>query len=314
MSLGILATVGGFLVAATAGTGRDPSPVAFELVRGPGTEACPEHDALASRLASALSAPSSRVGRGAARVAVTITRSADGYLATVATFGPQAGLRRLADHGDDCAGLAEALVLTLSMIVDARPTEAASPPASTEISASLAAVTGAQANPAWQIGASAMASTGILGTATAGVSLDLLWHPWSRIATGLSALWLPARSIGASGGSVRLSLVVTMAKLCAGMPFNERVVPSACVEAGLGGLRGVADDYQDARSVWAPWAVAGGSAALEVRLSRRVSLAARAGYLLSLRDASFSIGGFGRVYDSGNPGWTASLGALLTIP
>lgn len=284
--------------------------MAFDLILAPGAERCPDHDALAARLAAQLSESQTAYLPAVVRVSIAITRTPDGYAATVTAQGLAGGIRDLIDDSEDCAGLTEALALTLSMIADGQ----AIPPPPTAESPSVAYASSHAARP-WQLGASALASKGILGTATAGMTLDVLWHPWPRSATGLSVLWMPTRSIDGGGGRASFTLIAAMASVCSAfVPFGERVLPAICGEAAVGGLRGAGDGYTGARSVWAPWLVAGGSVELGVRVSCRLSLVARTGYLLSLRDAHFTVGGLGRVYDSGYPGWFAGLGALVQIP
>jgi hypothetical protein len=148
------------------------------------------------------------------------------------------------------------------------------------------------------------------------MTLDVVWHPWPRIVTGLSALWLPSRTFDKANGTTSFTVIAAMARVCGGiLPFGGRVFPALCGEAGSGSLRGAGEGYEGARAVWVPWLVAGGSLDLGLRLHRRFSLAARAGYLFSLRTERFTVGGLGPpVYDTGHPGWTAGLGALVRIP
>jgi hypothetical protein len=286
------------------------TPIAFDVVRGPGAERCPDRDTLAARVAGRLFEATAARSPVVDRVSIAIARAPEGYVATVATQGYAVGVRNLVDDSEDCAGLAEALVLTLSMIADGQVSPPAPMPA-----APPTVRASAHATRPWQLGASARASTGILAAPRAGMTVDVLWRPWPRIATGLSALWMPTRSIDEDGGSVSFTVVAAMASVCGAiLPFGRRVLPSVCGEAGAGGLRGAADGYAGAQSLWAPWLVAGGSVDLGVRIDSRFSLTVRTGYLLSLRDAHFTIGGLGRVYDSGHPGWFAGLGTLVRIP
>ena len=285
-------------------------PMAIDLIRKPGAESCPDRDALAARLVPRLSETEASRGPSGDRVLITVERIPAGYVATVSVPGIGGGIRNLVDDGDDCAGLAEALVLTLSMISDGQVVPSVHVP---ELPPTILA--SSHAPRPWQLGARALVSTGMLAATTAGTTLDVVWHPWPRIATGLSGLWMPARSIDQGGGTVRFTIVAAMARACAAiLPFGRRFLPALCAEAAAGGLRGSSEGYDGARSVWAPWLTTGGSVDLGVRVHSRFSVAAQTGYLFSLRDARFTVGGLGRVYDSGHPGWFAGLGALVQIP
>jgi len=299
------------LLGATTGDGGAEAPsIAFDLFRAPGAERCPDRDALAARVGPQSFEAEAAHKPAVDRVSITIRRAPNGYVATVVASGLAGGMRSLVDDGEDCAGLTEALALALAMITDGQLI----PPPHTAEAQPVAHALSRAARP-WQLGASALASKGILGAPSAGMTLDVLWRPWPKFLTELSALWMPTRSIDGGGGSASFTLVAALASACGAIvPWGGRVLPAMCGEAAVGGLRGAGDGYAGARSVWAPWLVAGGSVELGVRLYGGMSLAARTGYLLSLRDAHFTVGGLGRVYDSGHPGWFAGLGVLVQIP
>jgi hypothetical protein len=216
--------------------------------------------------------------------------------------------RRLFDRSEDCAGLAEALALTLSMIADGRPLPATQP---------RDAPAAARVPRPWEVGGGAMGSTGILGAGSLGLTLDAVWHPWPRLAAGLTAFWMPSRGIDGGPGTVKVTVLAGLASVCFGiLPFGGRVFPALCGQFGAGALRGRGDEgYADARSVWRPWLAAGGSLHVGVRVHRWLTLAVSAGRLFSLKDERFTIGGLpDPVYDSGHPGWLGTAGLLVRIP
>lgn len=309
MSLGVL-TLGVAATLAAVAWGPDaPSAggLSFDLVRGPGAELCPDEEALrvraASRLEHPLGSPRAPV---ADRVSIEIVRTERGYLATVSALGFEGGTRRLVDAGEDCAGLAEALTLMLSLIADGRPLPAAKPSTLTEP---------ARPTRPWEVGAGALGAIGILGAPSLGITLDAIWHPWPRIASGITALWMPDRGIQRGPGQSQVSLVAGLVSACWGiLPFGGRGFPALCGLMGAGALHGEATRYLDARSLWRPWLMAGASVSLGIRLHRRLNLALHAGRLFSLRDEQFTIGGLGQVYQSGDPGWMGRAAVLLRIP
>jgi hypothetical protein len=106
-----------------------------------------------------------------------------------------------------------------------------------------------------------------------------------------------------------------MARLCGGpLAYGGPVFPAICAEFGAGGVRGQGQGYVDARSEWVPWLTAGGSLGAGVRVHGLVSLFGRVGYLFSLRNERFKVGGLTPVHDTGHPGFDAGLGVLLRIP
>jgi hypothetical protein len=290
--------------AAAQADGKD-MPIVFELVRAADASDCPDRDTLAARVAERLSQahPAARLPV-AERVSIAIARTSGGYRATVSALGLEGGVRHLVDKGNDCAGLAEALVLTLTMIADGRP----APRTVQDLPV--------HRQPRyWEAGAGVVGSTAILGKPSLGLALDGTWHLWPRLAAGVSALWFPNRSYDDEHGSTRFMLVAGLARLCAGaLPFGARAFPALCATAGAGAVRGAGEGYTDARSVWVPWLAAGGSVDLSLRIHGRFSVVGRAGYLFSLRKDSFSIEPTGTVYDTGRSGFTAELGAGVQIP
>lgn len=305
MPSGLLVLMFGLLLANEKATGE--APLAFDLSREPEAWRCPDHETLAAQLGQRLAQ-----GRTSARlpvaekVSVAIRRTRDGYLATVSALGLEGGTRSLLDPSEDCVGLAEALVLTLSMIADGQPMPPAKPAPPPPAPA--------RERP-WEVGAGVLLSTGMLGAASLGPTLELVWHPWPHVAAGLSALWMPARSFDNGPGTTSFTLAAGMARLCGGiLPYGGPVFPMVCAEFAAGGLRGEGEGYVDARSVWVPWLVAGGSLGAGVRVHRRVSLLGRAGYLFSLRQERFTVGGLSPVYDTAKPGFDIGLGVLLRIP
>jgi hypothetical protein len=306
MKPGLLALGAWLLLAIAASPSAASTPIiTFKLERGPGAERCPDHDTIATQVDKRLSQSG-----GPARVpvvdevTVAIERTDASYLATISALGIEGGVRSLLDTSDDCAGLGEALVLTLSMIADGRPpvTPPSHPP------------TPGPSRP-WEIGAGVMGSSAILDQVSAGVTLDLAWHPWPRVATELSALWMPSRSVENGPGAASFTMVGGSARACAGVvPYGRAVFPALCGQVTAGALRGSGERYEGTRSVWVPWLAAGPTLALGIAVHSRVSLTARGGYLFSLRSERFTVGGIGQVYDSGHPGFEAALGASVRIP
>lgn len=289
--------------------------IAFQLERGLGTDRCPDHDTLAARVAARPGAaePGRRVPL-ADKVDITVVRGESGYVATLAASGPEHGTRRLLDTGEDCAGLAQALVLILSLIADGQPL----PVAGTSVLPAVApASTAGGTERPWEIGGGGLFSTDILGAASLGIAVDVVWRPWPWMATGLTGLWLPSRDIARGSGVSSVSVVAGLGTLCWGL-WLGRAFPALCGQLGSGALRGVGAGYKDAQSAWRPWWVAGAGLSLDIRLAilarHPLVLAVQASRLFALRNDDFTIGGLGVVYHSGEPGYLVGVKLRWRIP
>src|SRR3982751_52777 len=104
----------------------------LSVARGPGAEDCPDTAALRARVEQITG---TRLGRVTATepalaVAVSFSREGDRYRAAIRTQGPKEGERVLEDEGPTCAALAEAVGVTLALLLDRVPRRAlpAAPP------------------------------------------------------------------------------------------------------------------------------------------------------------------------------------------
>jgi hypothetical protein len=98
----------------------EPLP-ALIVTRAPGAQDCPDATALAREVAHMNGRPS--LDASARRTASTwlhveINRGTDGYSAVIRAQGRRTGERRLSDTGPSCENLADALALTLAMVLD----------------------------------------------------------------------------------------------------------------------------------------------------------------------------------------------------
>ena len=307
-SLRSLAVGVGIALAAIPGSVRaaPAQSASFDLSRGPGAERCPDRDALAAqvelRLAQPRESPHAPV---ADHVEIVVVRAGNSYVATISTLGFDSGTRRLVDTSQDCAGLAEALSLMLAMIADGRPLFAEKP---------AEVVAPSRAPRAWELGAGVWGAGNILGAPTLGYSVDVLWHPWPRLATGLMGIWMPSRSIERGPGATKVSVEAGLARVCWGiLPFGGRFFPALCGEFAAGVLQGTGEGYLDAKSTLRPWLAAGGSARAGIRVYKSLAMTAYAGGLFPLRNEQLTIGGIGQVYESGHPSWLAGLELQVRI-
>jgi hypothetical protein len=323
----------GFILAAVAAPAWADSNegISFDLARGPGTQLCPDHDSLAAqvekRLSQSHASPHAPV---ADRVTVTIVRAGDAYVASLSILSPDGldggGTRSLVDTGQDCAGLAEALSLTLAMIADGRPLFAVKPPPQvatphpTPASPHPAPLAAAPATPPprrpWELCADVLGASNLLGAPTVGYGVGAIWHPRPRLVVAMKGLWMPARTIQTQdGGRTRVSIEAGLTRACWGvLPFGGRFFPALCGELGAGVLQGSSEGYADPKTARRLWLAAGASADAAIRLFKGWSLAAQAGALFPLRNEQFIIGGLpSPVYGTSHLGWLGEIDLRVRI-
>jgi hypothetical protein len=314
--LRVLVGLGIVLAAGSARAQVESSPsIPFDLDRHAGAELCPDHDALAAQVEQRLTQshlpPHAPV---ADKVTITILRVADDYVANLSipgSDGQDGGTRSLVDTGKDCAGLAEALSLTLAMIADGRPLFERKP--SVVPAPPTPPAPGPQTAPArhrsWELGAGVLGANNLLGAPTVGYGLDAIWHPRPHLAAGVKAAWMPARTIQEAGGRTKVSIEAGLASVCWEiLPFDGRFFPGLCGAFGAGVLQGSSEGYVDSQSATRLWLATGAFARAGIGLSKRWSVVAQAGALLTLRSASFTIGGVGSpVYEASRFGGLAEI-------
>jgi hypothetical protein len=300
-----LLAVGLFTLTCVPARAASREAIAFVLSRGAGAEMCPDHDVLATqveeRLAQSRTSPHAPV---ADKVAIVIERKGSAFVATVSMLsnsGFDGGTRRLVATSRDCAGLAEALSLTLAMIADGRPLSDAKSP---EVSDPLSS----PARRPWELGAGVLGASNLLGAPTVGYALDAIWHPRPRLAAGVTGMWMPERKIYRAPGLSKVSIESALARICWGMvPFGDAFFPALCGQLGTGVLQGSSEGYADARSTLRLWLAAGASVRAGLHISKTWSVTAQAGALYPLRHEQFTIGGLGSVYESSQLSWLAGI-------
>ena len=318
----VLLAVGIILIANSAPANAESGPgISFDLDRRPGAEACPDHDSLAAQVVQRLaSSAASHRAPVADRVAITVLREADAYVASLSVRGlggRDGSTRSFVDTGQNCAGLSEALALTLAMISDGMPlfdrkaAVASSPPMPP---VPVTPPSQAMRRP-WELGAGALGASNLLGAPTVGYGVAAIWRPRPHLAAGVKAIWMPARTIDKNGGRTKVSVEAGLASACWGiLAYGRRFIPALCGELGGGVLQGSSEGYADSQTATRLWLGAGAFANAGIRISNRWSVAAQGGVLLSLRSESFTIGGLGSpVYEPSRFGWLAEIDLRVRI-
>jgi len=234
----------------------EPLP-ALIVTRAPGAQDCPDAEGLAREVARMNGRPSldPRARKTASTwLHVEINRGADGYAAVIRAQGNRTGERQLSDTGPSCENLAEALALTLAMVLDnyagrasIEPQRARPPPWREQ----------ATAEPPRRLNVSALE----LDAATA-VHVGVLAHVGPLI-LARGRLWLgdvAAFEAGGvyvfeqtiehaeSAGRLELDLVSGFVGSCAGLSrLQDGVALALCAEGYLGRLQGTGTGFSEDR-------------------------------------------------------------------
>ncbi len=121
--------VGLVLLSARSARADDPA-TSLEVTRSADAADCPDAFALAALVARERGRDSlvTTAGAGATLgLEVAFARSSSGYVATVRSTGDRTGTRTIADQGPSCSALAEAVVVTLTVMLDENAPAAAPP-------------------------------------------------------------------------------------------------------------------------------------------------------------------------------------------
>ncbi|MEI9942131.1 MAG: hypothetical protein WDO69_33365 [Pseudomonadota bacterium] len=248
------------LSAAQAGAPR----ASLVVTRSEGAEGCPDAAALAEQIR--IVAGANVIGSGPSVtpietwVQVTISRNFGGYSAQISTSGTRHGTRLLEDLGPACTSLADAVAVTIAMILDPYPNspspiEEPVPIASQRVPKPKTPAVSAPA-----------ASARFFGDGSAGIAFNMLAHAQPFLGVGLgfqaSARWslalggafvLPDRTADGTP-TVNLRLGYASLQGCARvLGDGDHVGLSWCAASQLGSLAGSGDGYQDDSSKRALW-------------------------------------------------------------
>jgi hypothetical protein len=232
--------------------------------RSDGASDCPDANALAREVGQLVGrADAVRAGRtGADFFEIHIAKNDREYRARIDVRGARVGARELADAGPSCAGLHEALALTLAILVDDRPAEPSPLPPTPEPASEV---------PAWGLGIAAG------GAVTVGLS----GGPWPAVVGGVELRIRPAWAIAAGGlyapprvidhppGDVTVSLGAALLRGCATLPaaFDAAAAPWLCLVGALGALSGEGSGFTADLSETRPWLAGGASLGVDGRIA-----------------------------------------------
>jgi hypothetical protein len=288
----------GALLAAAAclfGAGRAKAAEPLVTVaRGEGAADCPDTPRLSAALARVLG-DRARDVRALPRFGVELRREGGRYLADVRHLGPESATRHIEDTSLTCAGLTEALVVTLAILLDEieakrrppppapepppvepKPPEpppappagvpAAAPPARAPTPPRRRAAPRPMTvalEPGLVAGAGLVPGLGLGPTLATRVSFSPL------LSGALAGFWLPPTSTSSGGGDVDVGLAAALLRGCATSPSLLSFLSiSTCAEIAAGALSGDAAGFEVTRAATRPFVAVGARAASSIPLPR----------------------------------------------
>jgi hypothetical protein len=294
---------------------------------------CPDAEAIAAAVGRFMKRPAvAAVSESAAlygsssdppTIEVDITREG-AYRATIVA-GDRS--RQLQDDGPTCAGLAEALPISLTIILDtdlpsrpARSRRAPAPPRADGSVLAPDATAGRAPTPpahvpvlATELGVGL--SMGLVKPVSPAFRADVDVRVADRFSFGLGGLWIPTQSIDYPPGQVDVWLLAGALRQCAvpvGTVDSTRLTLCGLFPT-LGAVHGQGRGYNPDRTVTRPWFAAGAIGRLDGPISGALGWALGAAILVPLGREQFEVKGVGIAYEPWPAGaaLTAGLRAIL---
>jgi hypothetical protein len=221
-------------------------------------------------------------------------RVGTGFEARVHLTGAKQGERWLADTGESCAPLAQAVAVTLALLIDSRPAEASS---------------AADENSLRSRGALSLGLGPTLGLMPSAAlafdaALEVMWSRWSVHAGGV---YLQPRDAALGPGHVRVRLASADVLLCRWLLGGPSLQLDACTAGAAGWLSGQGEGYPVSSQAGFFWSSLGAAMRLGGPLGRRWLWAVTTEVLVPLSQRSFSVGNLGVAYRSDRVGGLAQL-------
>ena len=314
-----LSSAAACLIAMTLAMGAhaegSPSPHAQLVVtRGPGAEDCPDVYGLATKVRDMSTADIAVSEAALPRdtwVEVELSRVLSGYRATISARGRRNGTRTIDDVGARCASLADAVAVTLVMLLD--PQGAPTPPEPPPIADARSPSPHEGARRSFSPGVEGAfgASVAVLEHTVPVVELGARAHVGERFGVAVGGGVVFRDRVSVAGGSVQLGLVYGY--LRGSLSVFEREGTRVALVAGplLGSLSGEGTGYDTPLpSRRLPWIAVGGGPELRAALSSWLAWSVRLLAVVPLVHQGFSVDDAGTPTDAFE---TPPVGGILTF-
>jgi hypothetical protein len=229
------------------------------------------------------------------RLRVTIDSDGTRFRAVIAVSGRKRGIRQLEAGGPTCDELADALLVSMLLLLDEDPGRqgpsawsSAAPPEPARTEEPSASV--------WLSVGGAL-THGLPEGISGALAADVLVRS-ANWQAGAGVLWAPERRIPFAPGSVDVQAMGGHVGLCFAPLGTEALRVNACALAMLLSLSGSGHDFDEPATVQRPWFLVGGGPELDWAVSPSVALGLSGSLLVTLHDESFSVENRGRAYDT----------------
>jgi hypothetical protein len=225
---------------------------------------------------------------------VRFRRAEAGFEALVQLTGAKQGERALTDTGESCAPLAQAVAVTLALLVDNAPAPT-SPPADVPSPRSQGAVS-LGGGPA----------LGLLPSASLAMdaTLHFSWPRWSVHAGGFTLL---PRDAQLGPGRVKVQLTAAHGMVCRRLGGGSSLRLDGCAAGAAGWLSGQGAGYPSSSRAGFFWSSLGAAVRLGGPIGQRWLWAVTAEGLVPLGQHRFSVGNLGVAYRSARVAGLAQL-------
>lgn len=235
---------------------------------------------------------------------VQILRSDDGYTAIVLAAG---GSRKLDDPGPTCAGLSDALAVTLAVLVDADEKPVAPPPPPPPPPATATAVfvppppppsIPPRYGPRLLLSPIIAVTSGLSGDAVPAVVLvnDLrVIGPFSLLA---GFTWMPSQDYPLREGHIEVQLMYGQLAAClSSWRVFGRSRLGGCFQVDVGGIRGKGVGYDETSEITRPWVGLGLTGLADVPIIDPLYWSTRISAFAVPTQEAFQIRGIGVAFD-----------------
>jgi hypothetical protein len=307
--------------AAAQPAARELPPLVVQ--RAPAASDCPDAAALALRVEKLAGKPAfvaKADAGGAPAFEVQILKSEEGYTAIVLAAGKS---RQIADAGPTCASLADALALTLAILVDADEPPPAAPPAPPPPPPPPPVATFVprplppppeRAAPRLLVGPSVGLSEGLSGSLVPVLALSAEARAAGPLSFRAGFTWMPSRDFALAPGHVEVQLLYGEVAACAGTwRFLGATHLGLCAQLNAGGLRGKGVGYRTTTEVVRPWTSFGLTGLVDVPVVGPLYWSSRLSAFVVAPLEAFDIRGIGVAFDPSPVGVLVGTGVGVRI-
>ena len=303
------------------------SSVVFTVRRDAAASSCPDALTLAEdvlRLTTKVRLDPDATATGD-RIDVDFKHGPAGFRAQVHATGERSGQRVLTHKGATCGPLAEAVAVSLAILLDPEwhPPVPAEPPPPEPPPAPAPPVTEAPPPRApapttggdWAVRAAVTtgAALGIVRAAAPIFGVLLAADPVPELSFGVGAILVPGQSLPLAPGHVDVSLVGAEVAACALPLGSARLRLGVCATAALGSVAAKGSGYFRDGSTQRPWLAFGGHAQALGQIAGPLGWTLRAGALAPTTTEAFSIDGAGVAYAPPRVAVVLAAGATMTF-